>query len=170
MTEQDYIDYFARLASQHTAIRHSAAEPRFYVVHDDNRTELELALRNKLYLPCLLLDQYYDDQDRTADNHRLRILGGLAVLVKCNPADPADKRRARTEARTIALQFVNRMFDDCRRPTSLLGQKRVVAAKETNGEPTPVIGSGVATGWGYSFEWVLPTRVATQPGTWLDLP
>ena len=47
MTETEYIDYFENLATQHKAIRHDPENNQaFFVVHDDNMSELELAVKN----------------------------------------------------------------------------------------------------------------------------
>ncbi|QIP14750.1 hypothetical protein G8759_20075 [Spirosoma aureum] len=169
MSEQEYIDYFEYLARQHKALLHTDTEPRFYVLRDDNRADLEQAVRSKLLLPALVLDQYYDDLDRSSDNFRATILGGLSVLVKCKKQDPDDVRRARAEARQLALSFINRMYRDCRHPNGILASKRINPSMQFQGEPAPILAE-IATGWGYPFEWSMPTSVAVSPDDWADLP
>ena len=168
MTEQEYIDYFEGLASRHTAILHTAEQPRFFVAHDNNYTEVDKKVRSGLRLPAVVLDQYYDDLDRSQDNFRLRIMGGLSILVKCRAQDPLDVRRARQVARQIALSFINRMYRDCRQPTGLLFGHRIVPTTRFEGEPTQTIAE-IATGWGYPFEWQMPTTVALNSDDWTDL-
>lgn len=167
MSETEYVEYFEELARQHVAIRHTASAPRFYVAQDNNKTVIDKQMRNAKF-PLVLLDQYYDDIDRTNDNYRLNVMGGLSVVVKCKAEEPADVRRARTEARSIALQFINRMFFDCRDSTGLLFSKRITPSTQFEGEPTPIFG-GTAAGWGYPFEWKLPTTVAVDRSVWGDL-
>ncbi|GAB3550515.1 hypothetical protein [Spirosoma fluminis] len=168
MSEQEYIDYFRNLATKHTAIQHSETNNRFYVASDNNRTSLDQAVRKKLKLPAVVIDQYLDDLDRTSDNYRLKIYGGVSVLVTCNGKDPDDVRRAQAEARIIALSFVNRMYRDCRHPQGLLVNKRIIPSTEFEGEPAQTIAE-IAAGWGYPFEWTMPTTVAVSADDWLDL-
>lgn len=167
MTEQDYIDYFEELARRHTAIGHTVEQPRFHVVRQDNLTELTKAVRSRLLLPCVVIDQYYDELLRTNDNYRLRIQGGLSILVRCQQSSPDDLRRAQAEARTIALSFVNRMYADSRKPGTVLAVRRVTVATEFTGEPYPVVAE-IATGWGYAIDWLVPTTVPVDPADWSD--
>lgn len=169
MSEQDYIDYFADLATKNKAIRHQPDQNRFYVVHDNNQDELTKALKQKLRVPAVLLDQYYDDIDRTQDNPRLVIQGGISVLVKCNTSDVNDVRRARAEARAIARQFINRMYKHARTPGSPLYNEtqKVSVSAQFQGQPTEDL-AGYA-GWGYPFELTLAQNVAVIDDDWDDL-
>ena len=167
MTETQYINYFETLARLNTTINHTDEVPRFYVTRQDNLTELVLALRNRLQLPCVVIDQYYDELLRTNDNYRLRIQGGLSVLVRCTKSSPDDVRRAQSEARTIALSFLNRMYLDSRTPGTLLHTNRVTVATEFNGEAYPTVAE-IATGWGYAIDWLAPTSVTVEPADWSD--
>jgi hypothetical protein len=168
MTEEEYIAYFEDLASKNVHIQHSSQQPRVYITHGNSRTEIDQAVRSGLKLPCVVLDQYYDDFDRTHDNFRLRIMGGLTVLTKCRVSDPKDVRRAQNEARKIAISFINRMYKDCRHPSGELFDRRIIPSTVFQGEPAPPVG-GEATGWGYPFEWEMPTSVAVNPDDWTDL-
>jgi len=168
MSEQEYIDYFEALAKSHKAIRHTPEKPRFFVANDNNYTEVEKKVRSGLNLPAIVIDQYYDDLDRSNDNYLAQVMGGITVLVKCKGADPVDVRRARAEARAIALSFINRMYYDCRFPKGTLYNKRIIPSTRFEGEPTPTIAE-IATGWGYPFEWKMPTTVALSPDDWSDL-
>ncbi|QIP16823.1 hypothetical protein G8759_31360 [Spirosoma aureum] len=169
MNELDYIAYFENLARQHKALRHSEQECHFFVVSDSSKAEIEQAIAKKLRLPALLLDQYLDDLETGHDNFRLRVMGGVTVLVKCQSGDAQDRRRARDEARTIALSLLNRMRRDVRTAGSALQQKGVVLDIEFKGEPAPFVLQS-ADGWGYGFEWLLPTSVKIDAEQWLDLP
>ncbi|QJD79553.1 hypothetical protein [Spirosoma rhododendri] len=168
MTEQDYIDYFTDLATKNLAIGHTPDRPRFYVIHDNNMSELTNAMRN-LRVPALLIDQYYDDIDRTQDNPRLRISGGLNVLVKCNTGDTKDVRRAREEARQIARQFLNRMFNDSRTPGSVLCRQGRAVTVSTQYQGEPMADMQNYAGWGYPFEWTVAQNVAVVNNEWDDL-
>lgn len=168
MTETEYIAYFENLATQHKAIRHDpVSNPAFYVVHDDNMTELEQAIRSKLALPALLLDQYFDDIDTTQDNNRLKIEGGFSIICKLEVGSTASVRAAREAARLIARSVLNRIRKDLR-PGGVLEAKRVFMNPLNQGEPTPVMG-GNAVGWGYNLTFLLPTPVAVSADDWLDL-
>ena len=168
MTEQEYIDYFRTLATKHKAILHTPEKPRFFVAHDNNYTEVDMKVRSGLNLPAIVIDQYYDDLDRTNDNYLMQVMGGISVLVACKGADPVDVRRARAEARDIAKSFINRMYRDCRAMNGALYHKRIIPSTRFEGEPTPTIAEK-ATGWGYPFEWKMPTTVALSPDDWSDL-
>lgn len=169
MNEQDYIDYFRELASKHTAIQHTDQKPHFYVMRDDDLGGLNAALGNSgdLRLPALVLDQYLDDLNRENDNFRYTISGGISVLVQCQVSDPTDVRRAQSEARRIALSIINRMFYDCRNPNGSLYGKRLTPSEKFPGEPFPLLKD--STGWGYPFDWTLPTSVALNADDWSDL-
>ncbi len=169
MSEQEYIDYWTDLATRNKAIRHRPEQNRFYVIHDNDITELSKALSQKLRVPAVLLDQYYDDIDRTQDNPRLVIEGGINVLVKCVKGDVIDMRRARAEARTIARQLINRMFRDSRTPGSPLYNqtRKVTVSTQFRGEPFDALEN--YAGWGYPFEWTLVQNVAVIDGEWDDL-
>ena len=170
MSEPDYIAYFENLAHQNKAIGHDpdAGREAFYVVSDDNRSEVEKALKNKLALPALLLDQYFDDESTESDNFRQTIQGGFSVVCKVETTgDPASIRDARHQARVIARQILNRVRRDTRMPGSVLYSKSLFMRPENNGEPTPVLVG--TTGWGYGFTWQLPTQIAVDAGDWLDL-
>lgn len=171
MSEQEYIDYFEYLASQHQAIQH-AIDPilkrkAFYYVHEDNMAELETAIKNQLRLPALLLDQYFDESDTENDNNRLRIQGGLSVICKVEAGNLASIRAARQQARLIARSFIKRLRLDCRYG-GVLYEKNILVQSSTQGEPTPVIGGGAATGWGYGFTLLMPDREPSSPADWLD--
>lgn len=168
MSEQDYIDYFTDLATKNKAIGHTPEQPRFYVIHDNDMTELTKAIRS-LRVPALLIDQYYDDIDRTNDNPRLVISGGLNVLVKYTTGDTKDLRRAREEARQIARQFLNRMFKDSRTPGTVLCRqgRAVTVSTQYQGEPLEEM-QGFA-GWGYPFQWTLAQNLAVVADDWDDL-
>lgn len=168
MTEQDYIDYFSDLATKNLAIGHTPDQPRFYVIHDNNMKELTNAMRN-LRVPALLIDQYYDDIDRTNDNPRLVISGGLSVLVKCKTGDIKDVRRAREEARQIARQFLNRMFRDSRTPGTVLCRQGRAVTVSTQYQGEPIEDMENFAGWGYPFVWTVAQNVAVVNTEWDDL-
>lgn len=170
MTEPEYIAYFENLAKQHKAVLHTddPKDQHFFVVKDDNRTEVENAIRNGLKFPAVLLDQYMDNLETDSDNYRLRIMGGISVLVTCT-VKPEDIRRARDEARTIALSFLKRMRRDCLYARGALAMRNIKPDTTFQGEPVELLGSGTATGWGYPFEWLLPTQVVVDAGDWSDL-
>ncbi|GAB3956739.1 hypothetical protein GCM10028805_47550 [Spirosoma harenae] len=168
MTEPEYIAYFENLATRNVDIRHNPENRKaFFVVDDDNRSELENAIRNELDLPALLLDQYYDDQDTEADNNRLKVLGGLSVVCRCDAKDTQSVRAARAEGRRIARSFLNKVRKDCRYGGALYSQQ-VMISFSAQGEKTPIIGDGSATGWGYGFDLTMPDQVAVNPDDWLD--
>lgn len=169
MTEPEYIAYFEDLARKNRAISHSDDRPAFFVVRDNNTTELDQALRNKLNLPALLLDPYFDDLDTEHDNNRLMVQGGLAVICKVETGNVKSIRDARDEARRIARQFLNRVRRETRTPGSYLSTKRITMAHANQGEMTDVIGGGIASGWGYPFTLTMPTTVAVEPDDWHDL-
>lgn len=169
MTEPEYIAYFENLATQHTALRHNpavAGEAAFFLVADDNMTELEVAVRNKLKLPALLLDQYFDELDTNQDNNRLRIEGGFSVICQIEVGNTASVRAARHQARLIARSILARVRKDLR-PGGPLAGLSVFMNPVNAGEPTPVLG-GNATGWGYALTWWMPTSVALDANDWLD--
>lgn len=166
MTEQEYIDYFEGLASKHRAIRHDpAGRKAFYVVHDDNLTELMQAIP-EMALPALLLDQYYDELDTENDNNRLRVLGGVSVICKVEPGNRQSVRDGRAEARRIVRSILNRVKKDCRYGGAL-ASKTVLLSNSFSGEPTGIMG-GTATGWGYPFTLQMPTSTAVVADDWLD--
>ncbi|MBD2700151.1 hypothetical protein IC229_05860 [Spirosoma sp. BT702] len=167
MTEQQYIDYFEGLATRHKAILHNAETHKsFFVVHDDNLTEVETAVRNSLSLPALLLDQYFDEEDTEHDNNRLRVLGGLSIICKTEAGNTQSFREARQEARRIARRILNKVRKDCRYGGALFDQN-VMISFQAQGEPTPIIG-GSATGWGYAFTLLKPMTVAIDGDDWLE--
>lgn len=167
MTEAEYIAYFENLARQHSAIRHDPDADRraFYVVHDDNLTELMQAIPN-MALPALLLDQYYDELDSENDNNRLRVLGGVSIICKVEPGNTQSVRESRAEARRIVRSILNRVRKDCRFG-GILAKQTMLMSTSMSGEPTGIMG-GTATGWGYSFTLLMPTSTAVVAGDWLD--
>ncbi|MCX6216492.1 hypothetical protein [Spirosoma sp.] len=170
MTEPEYIAYFEGLASKHKAIRHVPGDESsqgFFLVQDDNMAELEQAVRNKLQLPALLLDQYFDELDTTQDNNRLRIEGGFSIICKIEQGDTASIRAARHQARLIARSVLGRLRKELR-PGGGLSAQNVVMLPVNAGEPTPILG-GNATGWGYAITWQMPTSMAVSTDDWLDL-
>jgi hypothetical protein len=167
MNELDYIAYFENLASQHALLRHSPEEKHFFVVSEYSRAEIEQALNKQLKLPCLLLDQYMDDLDTTRDTYLETVMGGITILVKCQKANEADRRRARSEARTIARSIIKRLRKDAQAggPLYNIG---VRLQTEFKGDPAP-FALETADGWGYGFEYISPTTVAVNGADWLDL-
>ncbi|OIN59816.1 hypothetical protein [Arsenicibacter rosenii] len=156
MTEEQYISYFEGLAAAHTAIQHSEACPRFWVADNDEYTEVVQAVRTKLNLPCLLLDQYVDDVDDSQDNFRVNVSGGFSVLVRFEQGNSRAQRDARHQARMIALQILRRFRADCRKQAF---GKGVLLSPPFTGESTPVLG-GIAVGWSYGFTLSAPLSVA----------
>lgn len=168
MSEPDYIAYFENLARNHRAIGHGDDRKAFYVVDDDNLSELENALRNELSLPALLLDQYFDEDDTESDNNRLKILGGFSIICPCEIGNVQSIREARATARQIARSIKSRLRKDSFYGGALYEQQ-IMVSFSMQGEKTPVIGGGLATGWGYSFELLMPDQLAIDPSDWLDL-
>ncbi|GAB3958151.1 hypothetical protein GCM10028805_51920 [Spirosoma harenae] len=167
MTESEYIAYFENIAAQHAAIRHNVENRKaFFVVHDDNLSELETAIPN-MSLPALLLDQYYDDLDAESDNKRITVLGGISIICKVEMGNTKSIRQAREQARQIARSILNRLRYECQMGL-VANQPYIKLSFNQNGSPTPAIAGGSATGWGYSFELLMPTKTAIKAEDWLD--
>lgn len=167
MTEPEYIDYFQTLAARNKRIHHTEQDPAFFVVKDDNYTEVQTAVR-EMNLPALLLDQYMDDLMTDNDNNRLQVKGGFSIMCPVEAGDPDSLRAARDQARSIALSVLKRVRRDILTVTGDLARFKILPSMTYSGQETPPL-TNTSTGWSYAFDWIMPISVAVDPGDWSDL-
>lgn len=167
MTEPEYIDYFEGLARKNVLIGHNAEQCRFFYNEDDGLTALRESLRNKLHYPALVLDAYADSVFAEHDNPRLRVTGGISILVRTDSRDRESQRIGRQHAQGIARSILQRLRFDCRTPSGALFLRKIQLNLDFEGEPTPVLDGTI--GWAYGIVMTMPTNMAVQVDDWSDL-
>lgn len=161
-----YEAYFRDIASRLGDIGHSEFEPRFWLNSDaSSLSELKTAVRNKLKLPCLVIDALEYDIPVGNDNAREIVTGLFLVLIKFEQGDTKSLMKARNQARNIANKIRNYMIlDAIPSPQAVMNgnslfKQGVRFYEDIKGDYSNTV-EGIAVGFYYEFQWEIPVDLS----------
>ncbi len=154
-----YEAYFRDLATRLCDIGHTDETPRFWLNSDVNGlSEIETAVRTKLKLPCLVLDNLEYEIPLGELNVRERVVGAFSILCTYKQGDTRSLLEAQNHARLLANKVLFYMIRDVTpwegslsNPNSLY-KKGIRFYEDATGDITRSV-NNVATGFFYEFRW-----------------
>lgn len=161
-SEELYQQYFEALATSCVDIGHAPGKEHFFMNMETGTglSELETALRSRLQLPVMVLDECELDSDGS-DGQKMTITGAFSILDKINPQDINTVRQARQKCKAISRKIVNKMKRDSRMQfgeESTLLTANAIQLGEVRQYPTPVLLKSLA-GWSVEFTWSVPDDI-----------
>lgn len=168
MNEDQYIEYFASLASSHHQLQHmkDGHKSFFYVEDAMNLLEFDEALRNMSGSTAMLLvaeDGELDDNE--SENHVDQMEGSIFILAQVKEHGRT-VREARAFCKPIIMDFVAKMRKDSRKQQIIAG--KLVHFRVSN-LPYHKVGPMNGNWYGYmvSFRFVCPFANTEKQGIWL---
>lgn len=157
-----YETYFESLATRLSDIGHTPEAPRFWLNSNiDGLSEIESAVRTKLKLPALLLDNLEFAIPVGDLNVRERATGAFSVLCSYKQGDSKSFLSARNQARLICNKILYYMIRDANpneqsipNPDSIY-RRGIRFYQDVEGDFTRSVNE-VATGFFYEFQWEIP--------------
>lgn len=170
-----YESYFRDIAARLGDIAHNEIVPRFWMNSDANSlSEIKTAVRNKLKLPCLIIDALEYDIPVGNDNVREIVTGLFLVLVKFEQGDTKSLMNARNQARNIANKIRNYMILDVNpSPQAVMNENSLFRQgvrfyEDIQGDYSNIV-EGVAVGFYYEFRWEIPVDLSFGASDFLPL-
>lgn len=110
MTDEEvYINYFENLAKADPDLKHLVNGQSFFCVENPfDFDEIDEAVRNKLSMPCMLLDLPDGSLSENQSKNRTdKIEGSFMILLKGNTT--MERRKGRKEAKRIGKAIISKM-------------------------------------------------------------
>ncbi|KAA8483766.1 hypothetical protein BDE36_1767 [Arcticibacter tournemirensis] len=168
MSEAQYISYFENLAKQSIAIGHDPDQGRysfFYIEDPYNMEEIDLAIRNRLTLPALLLETSDGELDKNATtNYTDTIKCVFSVIGKANTTE--ELRQSRDQCKRIGIEILARMSHDSSRNAIVPGKNVYFRIEEV--EYSPISVDTLFFGYQFSFRFVCPFGFSVDSAIWHD--